>query len=171
MLTPSTACSAHAESGAGDTPTAAMNASPSLNARRFSNHTGYPAVRGERLGAPQLEALLEGLRLNGLLAGAYSHLLSGYVGAAPVLLALAKAAAELTQLNPGLGTHSALAPPLSPRSHTAPPSRTLLCVGPRSVAHLHSLSRARAHLVRAPSLTPPSLPPPSRDGQSSCATP
>ncbi|KAI9347945.1 pyridoxal kinase [Zopfochytrium polystomum] len=70
-----------------------------LNAVQFSNHTGYPKFTGERLEGPQIEKLLEGLELNGMLEH-YSHLLTGYLGRASTLHAVAGLVAKLRQLNP-----------------------------------------------------------------------
>lgn len=48
---------------------------PHATSPQFSNHTGYPVVRGTKMEPPQLAALLEGLRDNGLLG--HTHLLTG----------------------------------------------------------------------------------------------
>jgi pyridoxine kinase len=69
---------------------------------RFAARAGYGTFRGERLDGPALLALLEGLSANGLVAGAYSHLLTGYIGSLSFLHAIADAAATLRAGNPGL---------------------------------------------------------------------
>jgi len=63
---------------------------------------GYSSFRGERLDGPALLALVEGLAANGLVAGAYSHLLTGYIGSLSFLRAVADAAATLRAGNPAL---------------------------------------------------------------------
>ena len=63
-----------------------------INSVQFSNHTGYPTFRGDRLDGAQLGALLEGLSANWLVAGAYRHLLTGYIGSLSFLTAVASVA-------------------------------------------------------------------------------
>ena len=63
---------------------------------------GYATFRGERLDGAALLALLEGLTANGLVANAYSHLLTGYIGSLSFLRAIAAVAAALRAANPGL---------------------------------------------------------------------
>ena len=46
-----------------------------VNSVQFSNHTGYPTIRGQKLDGPGLWELVEGLQSNGLLS--YTHLLTG----------------------------------------------------------------------------------------------
>ena len=48
-----------------------------VNSVQFSNHTGYPTVKGSIMDGEQLGELLQGLRDNGLLE--YSHLITGTV--------------------------------------------------------------------------------------------
>jgi pyridoxine kinase len=84
-----------------------------LHSVQLSNHTGYPRVAGHRFGGEHAEAVLAALDSNGLLFfdddeggggggqgesrknPAYSHLLTGYVGTADFLRAVAAAAREL----------------------------------------------------------------------------
>lgn len=73
-----------------------------VNSVQFSNHTGYGSVRGDVLGGEQLRALLDGLSANGLLADAYSHLLTGYIGSLSFLRAVVGCAESLRASNPGL---------------------------------------------------------------------
>lgn len=47
-----------------------------INTVQFSNHTGYPTVKGAVLDGEGLWQLIEGLEANGLLRG-YTHLLTG----------------------------------------------------------------------------------------------
>ncbi|KAI8592403.1 pyridoxal kinase-like protein [Geranomyces variabilis] len=72
-----------------------------LNAVHFSNHSGYPTVKGARLAPSQLEDLTTGLAVNGIL-GEYSHLLTGYVGQAQTLAAFPALVKALRDENPGL---------------------------------------------------------------------
>lgn len=46
-----------------------------INSVQFSNHGGYPTVKGQRLDGPQLTELADGLEANGLLR--YDFLLTG----------------------------------------------------------------------------------------------
>lgn len=46
-----------------------------INSVQFSNHGGYPTVKGQRLDGPQLGELADGLEANGLLR--YDYLLTG----------------------------------------------------------------------------------------------
>lgn len=76
-----------------------------LSTRTLTLHTlhlGYKTVRGERLDGSQLLSLLDGLTANGLVDGAYSHLLTGYIGSLSFLQAIAQVAATLRAGNPGL---------------------------------------------------------------------
>jgi pyridoxine kinase len=73
-----------------------------VNSVQFSNHTGYGAHRGDVLDGQQLTALLDGLAANGLLAGSYSHLLTGYIGSLSFLRAVVAAAGALRRANPAL---------------------------------------------------------------------
>ena len=59
-------------------------------------------MRGERLDGSQLLSLLEGLTENGLVEGAYSHLLTGYIGSLSFLQSVAQVASTLRAGNPGL---------------------------------------------------------------------
>lgn len=69
-----------------------------INTVQFSNHTGYPTWKGERLQGEQLYALFEGLKLNNL--AKYSHLLTGYIGTPSSLRTILKILEELKELNP-----------------------------------------------------------------------
>ena len=66
----------------------------------FSNHTGYPSVAGDRLGAPSFAAILGGLERNGLLDG-YDYVLTGYIGSAAVLGELGGALAKMKDAGAG----------------------------------------------------------------------
>lgn len=63
-----------------------------VNSVQFSNHLGYPAYRGQRLGGDDLRQLAEGLALNGLMGsaegGGYSHVLTGFIGSETFLEAV-----------------------------------------------------------------------------------
>eukprot|EP01035_Chromulina_nebulosa_P015777 gene15777-20904_t len=49
-----------------------------INSLQFSNHTGYPTVKGQSLTETDLREICEGLEANQLLD--YDYLLSGYIG-------------------------------------------------------------------------------------------
>jgi pyridoxine kinase len=70
--------------------------------RHRTPRSGYASFRGERLDGAALLSLVEGLSANGLVAGAYSHLLTGYIGSLSFLRAVASVAATLRAGNPGL---------------------------------------------------------------------
>ena len=72
-----------------------------LNTVHFSNHTGYAHVKGQRLDGAQLDDIVAGLRLNGLLQQ-YTHVLTGYVGSASFLRSLVAVIRELKQANPAI---------------------------------------------------------------------
>jgi hypothetical protein len=57
----------------------------------FSNHTGYGCVKGTRLAPDGLADLVAGLDANGLLSG-YDFILTGYIGSAPLVAAVAAGA-------------------------------------------------------------------------------
>ncbi|KAI8465387.1 MAG: Ribokinase-like protein [Monoraphidium minutum] len=67
---------------------------------QFSNHTGYPTVRGKAFDGDHLRELLQGLEANGLIR--HSHLLTGYMGTVSILEAVAAVARALRAANPGL---------------------------------------------------------------------
>ncbi|CAM9868498.1 unnamed protein product [Chrysoparadoxa australica] len=70
-----------------------------LNTVLLSNHGGYPIVKGRGMGGPQLEELLEGLKLNKLLE-TYSYISSGYCRDASFLDVLADAVQTMKSKNP-----------------------------------------------------------------------
>jgi pyridoxine kinase len=88
---------------------------------------GYASFRGERLDGAALLSLVEGLSANGLVEGAYSHLLTGYIGSLSFLRAVASVAATLRAGNPGL-------------VYGAPPAWA---------ARTHSCARAAPHAASA----------------------
>jgi len=66
-----------------------------VNSVQFSNHTGYPLIKGQKLDGPALSDLAEGLEANGILGdtygrgeGGYTHLLTGYIGSPTFLRAV-----------------------------------------------------------------------------------
>ncbi|KAB7498431.1 Pyridoxal kinase, partial [Armadillidium nasatum] len=69
-----------------------------INSVQFSNHTGYKHVKGQVLNANELEELVEGLKLNGLLN--YSHLLTGYIGSISFLQAVKNVVSLVKEHNP-----------------------------------------------------------------------
>lgn len=56
-----------------------------VNSVQFCCHTGYPKFGGQVLDGDALWSLVAGLEENGLVAGGYSHLLTGYIGSATFL--------------------------------------------------------------------------------------
>ncbi|KAF9566451.1 putative pyridoxal kinase [Mortierella alpina] len=70
-----------------------------MNTVNFSNHTGYPSWTGEKATGEQLAKLFDGLEANGLVE--YTHILTGYIGSAQNLTAVAKIISQLkAQSNP-----------------------------------------------------------------------
>eukprot|EP01063_Lacrimia_lanifica_P017877 TRINITY_DN24863_c0_g1_i1.p1 TRINITY_DN24863_c0_g1~~TRINITY_DN24863_c0_g1_i1.p1 ORF type:complete len:310 (+),score=121.78 TRINITY_DN24863_c0_g1_i1:86-1015(+) len=72
-----------------------------LNTVQFSNHTGYPAVKGTRLGGEDLKELAMGLVENKLAAG-YTHFLTGYIGSVEFLQHVSNVLATLRAQSPRL---------------------------------------------------------------------
>jgi len=72
---------------------------------QFSNHTGYPTIKGKAFDGEHLLELLQGLEANGLVR--HTHLLTGYIGTLSLLEAIATVARTLRAANPGL-TYGAL---------------------------------------------------------------
>ncbi|KAG0047643.1 putative pyridoxal kinase [Gryganskiella cystojenkinii] len=84
-----------------------------MNTVSFSNHTGYPSWTGEKATGDQLTKLFEGLETNGLVD--YTHLLTGYIGSAQNLTAVATIIEKLQErgetffvLDPVMGDHDQL---------------------------------------------------------------
>lgn len=73
-----------------------------INSVQFSNHTAYSSFRGERLDGPSLTSLVDGLVANDLVAGEYSHILTGYIGSLSFLRAVAGVVSTLRAGNPEL---------------------------------------------------------------------
>ncbi|KAF6253149.1 Ribokinase-like protein [Scenedesmus sp. NREL 46B-D3] len=71
-----------------------------VNTVQFSNHTGYPAIKGHVFDGSHLRELLAGLTANGLVC--HTHLLSGYIGSLSLLEAVAAVATELRNAYPRL---------------------------------------------------------------------
>lgn len=71
-----------------------------INILQFSNHTGYPVWKGEKLQGEQLYALFEGLKLNNLVN--YSHFLTAYIGSPSCLRTILKIFEEVKELNPNV---------------------------------------------------------------------
>lgn len=69
-----------------------------INSVQFSNHTGYAMFAGERLGGEALWELIAGLQSNGLLE--YSHILTGYIGAASFLRTVIRAVKAVREVRP-----------------------------------------------------------------------
>ncbi|CAM6102518.1 unnamed protein product [Calypogeia fissa] len=71
-----------------------------INSVHFSNHTGYPTIRGQVLNGEQLWDLIEGLEANELLF--YTHLLTGYIGSISFLEKIVQVVEKLRSVNPNL---------------------------------------------------------------------
>lgn len=69
-----------------------------INSVQFSNHTGYPKFTGERLGGDALWELISGLQSNGLLG--YTHVLTGYIGAASFLRTVIRTVKAVREARP-----------------------------------------------------------------------
>ncbi|XRB14567.1 pyridoxine kinase [Pseudoscourfieldia marina] len=86
-----------------------------LHTVHFSNHLGFPSHAGRRCADNEVSDLLTGLRSNGLLAGRYRALLTGYIGTRASLEAVVSCAREMRNnksrgdfdwyLDPVLGDH------------------------------------------------------------------
>jgi len=87
-----------------------------VNSVQFCCHTGYPKFGGQVLDGDALWSLVAGLEENGLVAGGYSHLLTGYIGSATFLRTVLRTHAllrarcpDLTYVcDPVLGDHGEL---------------------------------------------------------------
>ncbi|CAL8073791.1 unnamed protein product [Calicophoron daubneyi] len=71
-----------------------------INSVQFSCHTGYPIYKGQVLDAKDLWELYNGLKANNL--HRYTHVLTGYVGCASFLEAVADIVKDLKEANPDL---------------------------------------------------------------------
>lgn len=69
-----------------------------INSVQFSNHTGYPSVKGPVLNGEQLETIAEGLSANGLMC--YDYLLTGYIGNESFLSSIIKVWNLIVKANP-----------------------------------------------------------------------
>ncbi|EFA00408.1 pyridoxal kinase [Tribolium castaneum] len=71
-----------------------------INSVQFCNHTGYKKVAGQVLTEKDLDDLALGLEANNL--DLYSHLLTGYIGAASFLTRICALVKHLKDVNPSL---------------------------------------------------------------------
>jgi pyridoxine kinase len=71
-----------------------------INTVNFSNHTGYPSWKGQKLDGDQLYELFDGLVVNVL--AQYSHLLTGYISTPSSLRNVMKIRSKLKEMNPNL---------------------------------------------------------------------
>ncbi|KAK9812527.1 hypothetical protein WJX73_006353 [Symbiochloris irregularis] len=71
-----------------------------INSVQFSNHTGYPTVKGGVLDGDALWELLEGLQKNDLLQ--YDYLVTGYIGSLSFLQKIVKVVEVLRRHNSNL---------------------------------------------------------------------
>lgn len=69
-----------------------------MNSVQLCCHTGYSVVKGQILGAADLEDLFDGLKQNGLHVD-YSHILTGFVSSSSFMSALADTIRELKSAN------------------------------------------------------------------------
>ena len=70
-----------------------------INSVQFCCHTGYPKFGGQVLGGEELWSLVDGLDANGL-SDVSSHLLTGYVGSATLLVAYLFVANQILRKHP-----------------------------------------------------------------------
>jgi len=71
-----------------------------INTVQYSNHTGYPYFKGQKLLPEQLLEIYEGLRLNNL--NNYSYLLTGYMASEHTLKAIMTILSDIKLKNPQL---------------------------------------------------------------------
>jgi len=69
-----------------------------INSLQFSNHTGYPTVKGKPLQSADLQDIYEGLESNQLLN--YDYLLTGYIGSESFLKEVAILWQKISLINP-----------------------------------------------------------------------
>ena len=69
-----------------------------INSVNFSNHTGYPTIKGTKMDGDQLWDLFMGLEANGL--ARYSHMLTGYIGNESFLRMIVKVLVRLREICP-----------------------------------------------------------------------
>ena len=125
---------------------------------QLSNHTGYPSFRGKAFDGAHLDELVAGLAANGLVR--HTHLLTGYIGTASMLEAVAGAARALRAANPEL-TYGA--PPRSFRLCARLPARSRFTVRcGTSATHARwpqgralGPSRSHKHNLNCATLPPP----------------
>ena len=55
-----------------------------INSVHFSNHTGYPTVKGQKMSGDDLREIIDGMEANQLLKG-LNYMLTGYIGNATFL--------------------------------------------------------------------------------------
>ena len=72
-----------------------------INSVHLSNHTGYPIVRGQRLQADELLAIVDGLTQNHFLP-LYTEILTGYIGQLELLNAVHDAVERIVASNPNV---------------------------------------------------------------------
>ena len=72
-----------------------------LNTVQFSNHTGYPSVKGSKLTGGEFVEIVDTMRANGLTEG-FTHLLTGYIGSVDFLGGVHDVLKKLKEENPAL---------------------------------------------------------------------
>ena len=70
-----------------------------INTVHFSNHTGYEIFKGSRLTGDDMTKIMNGLEMNGLLAG-YTHVLTGYIGNVEFAESIRESIQQLKTINP-----------------------------------------------------------------------
>jgi pyridoxine kinase len=69
-----------------------------INSVQFSNHNGYPYVKGTAVSGNELKEMVNGLHLNGLLN--YDYLLTGYIGSETFLDSILEVLDSIKSVNP-----------------------------------------------------------------------
>lgn len=69
-----------------------------INSVQFSNHNGYPYVKGSAVSGSELKDMIQGLQLNGLLN--YDFLLTGYIGSETFLDSVLDVLDTIKSVNP-----------------------------------------------------------------------
>lgn len=118
-----------------------------VNSVHFSNHTGYPGgFAGDVLKGEQLWALYEGLKKNGL-AQAYTHVLTGYIGAVDFLRTVVRLVCDIRAQNPDSNVPYYCDPVLGDNGKCYVPQALIeVCVLPSSSSSL--LSRSCLFIAR-----------------------
>jgi pyridoxine kinase len=71
-----------------------------INSVQFSNHTGYPVVKGTVMNGAELDALIDGLVSNDLCR--FDYLLTGYIGSETFLNSVLRVLEACRRINPNI---------------------------------------------------------------------